>query len=192
MTQPPTRSPSARQIHLLEATYHYVLEHGLCGLSLRPLATAIGTSPRVLLFLFNDKDGLVRAVLERARSDELMAIETVRHAGHGGLRAAGEALWTWLAAPERRALLTLWLEAYARSLVEPDGPSAEFAAQTTDDWLRVLDAAARSEHPAECAAPTLLLSVVRGMLLDLLATGDLDRTDAAVRHHLETLPGIRR
>jgi hypothetical protein len=146
----------------------------------------------VLLFLFNDKDGLVRALLVRARSDELMAIETVRRAGRGGLRAAGEALWKWLADPDRRPLLTLWLDAYTHSLVDPGGPSAEFAARTTDDWLRVLDEASRTEGQAECVPPTVLLAVLRGVLLDLLATGDLDRGDAAVRHYLETLPGGRR
>ena len=62
---------SARREELLERAYGYALEHGLASLSLRPLAEAIGSSPRVLLFLFGSKDGLVRALLERARADEL-------------------------------------------------------------------------------------------------------------------------
>ncbi|MEV6263373.1 hypothetical protein AB0M42_21835 [Streptomyces sp. NPDC051784] len=33
----------------------------LAALSLRPLAEAIGTGPRVLLFLFESKDGLLRS-----------------------------------------------------------------------------------------------------------------------------------
>ena len=65
--QPP---PSARQAELLEAGYAYALTHGLADLSLRPLAAAIGSSPRVLMFLFGNKDGLVRALLARARADE--------------------------------------------------------------------------------------------------------------------------
>ena len=67
--EPPT--PSARQAELLEAAYQYALTHGLTDLSLRPLAEAINSSPRVLLFLFGSKDGLVRALLSRARADEL-------------------------------------------------------------------------------------------------------------------------
>ncbi|MEX3648859.1 TetR family transcriptional regulator, partial [Mycolicibacterium porcinum] len=54
-----TTTPSARKIELLEAAYRYALAHGLGDLSLRPLAAAIGSSPRVLLFLFGSKDGLV-------------------------------------------------------------------------------------------------------------------------------------
>ena len=64
-------APSARQLELLERAYAYSLTHGLADLSLRPLATAIGSSPRVLLFLFDSKDGLIRALLARARVDEL-------------------------------------------------------------------------------------------------------------------------
>src|ERR687889_139227 len=80
---------SARQQELLEAAYGYVLERGLADLSLRPLATAIGSSPRVLLFLFGSKDGLVRALLARARADELDVLDRVRRAGStGGPRAA--------------------------------------------------------------------------------------------------------
>jgi AcrR family transcriptional regulator len=43
-----------------------VLEHGLGEMSLRPLASAIDSSPRVLLYLFGSKDGLVRALLAPA------------------------------------------------------------------------------------------------------------------------------
>ena len=62
---------SARRDELLERAYPYVQEHGLVGMSLRPLAPAIGSSPRVLLYLFGCKDGLIRALLARARADEL-------------------------------------------------------------------------------------------------------------------------
>ena len=47
---------SPRRAELLDASYGYVLNHGLNGLSLRPLAAAIGSSPRVLLYLFGSKE----------------------------------------------------------------------------------------------------------------------------------------
>ena len=57
-SQHPPGSP--RRAELLDACYGYVLTHGLAGLSLRPLAAATGTSPRVLLYLFESKENLVR------------------------------------------------------------------------------------------------------------------------------------
>src|SRR5690348_6628956 len=114
-------APSARRAELLDAAYREVLAHGLADMSLRPLALAIGSSPRVLLFLFGSKDGLVRALLARARTDELALLERLRHGAesdHIGLGAAVERIWGWLAADEHQPLLKLWAEAYARSLVE--------------------------------------------------------------------------
>ncbi|MFM9370907.1 TetR family transcriptional regulator [Streptomyces sp. Da 82-17] len=188
-----TTTPSARQVELLEAAYRYALTHGLADLSLRPLAAAIGSSPRVLIFLFGSKDGLVRALLARARADELALLDRFEAAERSepiGLARAVEEVWAWLAAPEHRPLLRLWAEAYARSLVEPDGAWGGFARRTVEDWL---DALAACQPPAErngeagATRRTLALAVLRGALLDLLATDDEPRATAAVRVHLAHL-----
>jgi hypothetical protein len=136
----------------------------------------------VLLFLFGSKDGLVRELLAKARLDELALLTTLRGSSSGpdavdGLGTAVRVTWRWLADATHRPLLMLWCEAYARSLVEPDGAWAEFARQTVDDWLSVRTRAGLVER-------TLALAVLRGALLDLLATGD--RTTAAVERHLAT------
>jgi len=188
-----TTTPSVRQRDLLEAAYRYALGHGLADLSLRPLAAAIGSSPRVLMFLFGNKDGLVRALLARARTDELAILDRLgqtNDAGSIGLVAAVEQLWAWLVVEKHRPLLQLWAEAYARSLVEPDGAWSGFARATVTDWLTVLAACQPqyekdSEHGA--ARRTLALAVLRGALLDLLATADEDRVTAAIRHQLALL-----
>ncbi|GAA4951471.1 TetR/AcrR family transcriptional regulator [Actinoplanes utahensis] len=183
-------NPSARKAELLEAAYRYALVNGLARLSLRPLAAAIGSSPRVLVFLFGNKEGLIRAVLSRARADELAILEQVGDPVPG-LPATVERLWSWLADPTHRQLLKLWAETYATSLVEPDGVWGGFAAATVHDWLAVLatcQPAAERDSPDGAARRTLALAVLRGALLDLLATGDHRRVTAAVRHQLALLP----
>jgi AcrR family transcriptional regulator len=189
-------TPSTRQTELLELAYRYVLAHGLADLSLRPLAGAIGSSPRVLLYLFGSKDGLVRALLARARTDELELLERLPGLDGNtpdGLHVVAERVWSWLAAEEHRALLTVWVEAYARSLVDPEGPWGGFAAATVTDWLAVLAAAQPSDvrdTAAGRASRTSVLAVLRGALLDLLATGEVDRTTAAVHDRLGTRNGV--
>lgn len=185
-------TPSARKTELLERAYQYVLEHGLAELSLRPLAAAIGSSPRVLLYLFGSKDGLVRALLARARGDELALLDRMRKSCEESLRLddVGKQLWAWLAAEDHAALLTLWVEGYARSLVDPEGPWARFAEATVHDWLSVLYAsqpATARDTALGQAQRSLVLAVLRGAMLDLLATGDRERTTAAVHHHLAAL-----
>lgn len=185
-------TPSARHSELLELAYRYALDHGLADLSLRPLAAAIGSSPRVLLYLFGSKDGLIRALLARARVDELNLLNQMHEASEqssAGLGDVAERIWSWLAAEDHRTLLTLWVEGYARSLADPDGPWSNFAQATVQDWLNVLAAAQPAEvrtTSAGRAQRTLTLAVLRGALLDLLATGDLKRTTAAVHQQLES------
>ena len=191
MTAPHGRAPSPRRDELLELAYRHVLVHGLADMSLRPLAKAIGSSPRVLLFLFGSKDKLIRALLDRARADEIAAIDAFRKADSpAGLADSAEQVWQWLAAPAHRHLLGLWVEAYGRSLADPAGPWAGFAAQTVQDWLGLLatrQPPARRGSRAGAAERTAVLALLRGAMLDLLATGDLARTADAVGFLLRAL-----
>jgi AcrR family transcriptional regulator len=187
-----SRVSSARQLELLERAYAYVLQHGLTSLSLRPLAHAIGSSPRVLLFLFGSKEGLVQAILARARTAELELLNRTPPAGSlEDFASVVRAVWQWLLDEQHRRMLALWLETYAQSLVEPSGPSADFARRTVDDWLELL--AARQPAPirrsrAGATERGLALAVLRGALLDLLATGDEERTTAIMEAYLSRLP----
>jgi AcrR family transcriptional regulator len=181
-----TEPDSPRRRELLEAAYRYVLGNGLAGMSLRPLARQIGSSPRVLLFLFGSKEGLIRALLARAREDELRYLQELREGR--GAREAGREVWSWLAAPSHRALLVLWVEGYARSLLGDPGPWAGFGRETVNDWLEHLaerQPADRRDTAQAQAERTILLAVLRGALLDLLATGDIDRVSAAVEYYLQ-------
>ncbi|MFD8806607.1 TetR/AcrR family transcriptional regulator [Streptomyces sp. NPDC059597] len=192
---PSEPDPSPRRRELLEAAYAYALRGGLAELSLRPLAEAIGSSPRVLLYLFGSKDGLIRALLARARADELAALRRivdVRDSPEdpGGLRPVARELWRWLCDDAHRGLLTLWVESYARSLTDPEGPWGGFARATVEDWLTLLagaQPAALRDSEAARLERTLVLAVLRGGLLDLLATGDTARVTSAVHHQLASV-----
>ena len=184
-----SRVASARQQELLQRAYEYVLQHGLMSLSLRPLAQAIGSSPRVLLFLFGSKEGLVQALLARARTAELEFLQAMRSTSPSDdFASVVRRVWQWLAAEEHRPMLVLWLETYAQSLVEPEGPYAQFARRTVEDWLDLLATHQAPQQRRSRAAATeraLTLAVLRGALMDLLATGDEQRTTALVEAHLK-------
>jgi len=178
----PEEQSSARRTELVDAAYAYALENGLAGASLRPVAEAIGSSTGVLRFLFGSKDGLVRAVLERARADELAMLDSLPT--DGDLRTVAEQVWVWLADPRHAPVLRLWTESYATSLGDPDGPWSDFARRTVEDWLPLLARAqpARVRRTAAGAAQrTAVLAVLRGGMLDLLATGQSARVTRAVR-----------
>ena len=169
----PGAGGSPRRAELLDAAYAYAVEHGLAGLSLRPLAAATGTSPRVLLYLFGSKDDLVREILARSRQEELDLVAAVLAAARPGEdayeRLAGR-LWDYLSDPRQRGTIRLFVEAYATSLRPDPGPWAGFAAASVRDWTQILAAAQPGVPPdrAEVSA-TRTLALLRGLLLDLLA-----------------------
>jgi AcrR family transcriptional regulator len=177
---------SPRRRELLELAFRYVAEHGVSDLSLRPLAAAIGSSPRVLLYLFGSKDGLVREILALARERELEFVAGAGPAGRAMPEAGAETIrrvWAWLDDPAHAPVLRLWCESYVRSL-QGGQPWAGFAAQTVGDWLDILGPLLASDSEDSAAAATLTLAVLRGLLIDVLATGDHDRARAALDRFL--------
>ena len=173
---------SARRAELLGLAYDYVLERGLAGLSLRPLAAAIGTSPRVLLYLFGSKDGLVRELLAKVREQQLALVSssfegrTIR-----GVDELVAVVWRLVSAPERRGPVRLIYEAFLMSLQRDPGPWEGFASEQMRDWLTVLRSVQTGVSPPEAEArATAALALVRGLLLDLLVTEDQDRIARAL------------
>ncbi len=181
-SQYPPGSP--RRAELLSACYGYVLEHGLAGLSLRPLAAATGTSPRVLLYLFGSKEQLVRELLARARHEQISLITGLLGPDNpgGGFEQLADRLWNLLSAPVQRPMVRLTYEAYLRSVSRDPGPWQGFAAETSRDYLDLLIRAQPGVQPARAdATAASTLALIRGLLLDLLADGDTDRVTAAWR-----------
>jgi AcrR family transcriptional regulator len=181
-SQYPPGSP--RRAELLSACYRYVLKHGLAGLSLRPLAAATGTSPRVLLYLFGSKEQLVRELLARARQEQISLITGLLgpDSPDDGFEQLAGRLWNLLSSPEQRPMVRLTYEAYLRSVSRDPGPWQGFAAETARDYLELLIRAQPGAHPARAEATAAsTLALIRGLLLDLLADGDTDRVTAAWR-----------
>ena len=54
-----------KRSNLIDQLADHILAEGLLNASLRPLAKAVGTSDRMLLYYFKDKDELIEAVLDR-------------------------------------------------------------------------------------------------------------------------------
>ncbi|WP_188298415.1 TetR/AcrR family transcriptional regulator [Streptomyces sp. CBMA156] len=160
--------PSPRREEILAATVRYVAEHNVSDLSLRPLAAGIGSSPRVLLYLFGSKEQLVREVLAVGRAEQLALLERSEAEG-GSARETLELLWEWLTEPGHRGALRLFFEGYVRAFGHRE-PWLDFGTASLDEWLpplgRVLDGSR--------ADPTVVLAVLRGLLLDLLAADDAD------------------
>ncbi|GAA1217889.1 TetR family transcriptional regulator [Kitasatospora nipponensis] len=177
MGRPP--DPARRERTLARAT-DYVLAHGLAGLSLRPLAAALDTSPRMLLYDFGSKQELVAAVLAEARrrGAARLAGNPLPQTASAQERLRG--LWAWISAPERAPFVRLFFEVHADGLAHPENYPEQARAIT--DWFTTLGATFHdlATGPDDTVTPTLLMAVIRGLLFDLTTTGDRARTDLAL------------
>jgi AcrR family transcriptional regulator len=170
---------------LLDACTDHALEHGLPD-RLEPLATATGTSARMLIYHFGTRDALLRAVLRRARQRQLETFgDLLRVRPDEPYPATLEHAWTSISGLEGQPFLRLfgqWREGAEQRL----GP--DFRRHATTDWLGPLEDGLRSIGRPELA--TLVLAVLRGLLMDLDATGDRERTDRAFRDFVRTLEDL--
>src|SRR5262245_21914444 len=66
---------SGRRAQLVDAAVDYVFERGASDLSLRPLADALGTSSRMLIYHFGTKDQLLVEILQAARARQYAMLE---------------------------------------------------------------------------------------------------------------------
>src|SRR5437763_1432847 len=179
-----------RRAELLDAVTEYVLEHGLADLSSRPLARAVGTSARILLYDFGSKEELVASALREARAREAATIASYRaSAGHVPLTELLDSAWRWMSARRNERFLRLFFEVYGLALQDPSRFPG-FLEGVVADWLPLVESALRgggvAPDRARALAP-LVVAVERGLLLDLLATGERRRVNRAHREFVDRL-----
>src|SRR6266516_7735201 len=115
MGRPP--DPERRDRTLAQVA-DYVLEHGLDGVSLRPLAAALGTSTRMLLYDFGSKEALLDEALAEIRR-RLAGLLSELQTGRGDA-ATLAAVWDWASADQRVPFMRLFFETYVKALKHPE------------------------------------------------------------------------
>jgi AcrR family transcriptional regulator len=179
------RTSQARD-RLLAAAVRHALDAGIADLSLRQIAAAIGTSHRMLIYHFGSREGLLVAVTQAVEAQQRatllesgIAPEDARRSWE---RLSDPALW-----PQER----LFFELYAYALLGRPGTEG-FLDGIVESWVApVADAlvkAGADERTARADA-RLGVAVVRGLLLDLLATGDRAGVNEAYERFLQHVTG---
>ncbi|WP_062204754.1 TetR/AcrR family transcriptional regulator [Streptomyces sp. NBRC 109706] len=179
-----------RRAELLDRVVDYTVEHGFNDLSWRPIAAALDVSPTTLVHRFGSKEQMLQAVLERLRERIFEATDAATTGRRPGLAEAARAVWERTSSPERDAEFRLFFAVYGRALQAP-GQFSDFLDHVVTDWMNSLrDAQGPHTDPAAATREaTLVIATIRGLLLDLLATGDRARVQEAAEHFLSGLPG---
>jgi AcrR family transcriptional regulator len=176
----------SRRDALLAACTDHVLVEGLIGLSLRPLAKAVGTSDRMLIYHFGSRAGLVAAIIDEATArsvDHLDGLAAPRTVRAGVLR-----LWQAYLEPPLHACNLIYVQAAASGYLGQE-PYRSSVRDSNARW-----AAAMRGWFERCGAPRrrvdritqLVESALLGFHVDLttdtpeeLTRGVRDLADAA-------------
>lgn len=167
---------------LVSAATDYVIEHGLSDLSLRRLGAALGVSHRTLLYHFGSREALYQAILKEARTRErLRAVSRADEAGEPlGAAAMLRTTWHYLSGRREHKFWRFYFEIHGLALQNPERYQ-DVLHGGVEDWLTtasdVLVADGLAEEQASAVA-TLLVAAFRGLMLDLLGTGERERVDA--------------
>jgi AcrR family transcriptional regulator len=185
-TSPPTDPPDPRR-RLLERAIEHVARNGIGDLTLRRLATSIGTSHRMLIHHFGSKEGLwVEIAREVERRQRALLADILPDAE----QPLGKAMWTWwkhISDPSLWSNERLFFELYGQAL--QGRPHTEALLDgIVDSWVEpAAELSIRHGVPPDAARAHARLGVAttRGLLLDLLATGDVESVDAAMTAFIE-------
>jgi AcrR family transcriptional regulator len=172
---------------LLDAAIAHIANRGISDLSLRELAAAIGTSHRMLIHHFGGREGLWVAVVREVEARQRAALGDVIPAEPVTLGEAMRAWWTHISDPSLWPNERLFFEIYGQALQGRPG-TTELLDGIVDAWLEPGATALEAYGFADGRAVARLgIAVTRGLLLDLLATGDRAAVDAAMEAYLGLL-----
>jgi AcrR family transcriptional regulator len=169
---------------LLERALEHVAAHGLSDVSLRELAAAIGTSHRMLLYHFGSREGLVAAIVATMEAQQRDALAALAD-GTSSPRQLIESQWAQLTEPAVRPFVALFFEVLALAVHRRPGTEG-FLDQLTDPWLALAaDLAERMGLVADVDELRLGVAVTRGLLVEVLASGDVEGPTASLRRFLD-------
>jgi len=140
----------------------------------------------MLAYYFGTREALLATVLSALRAEEREALYST--ARTWSLRDAALAMWAYYTDPDRRAEHQAFFYVYARALQQPE-LFTEFAA-SLNAWVDVTTELAVAEGDDDDTAARraqLLVSAVRGLLIDRLMSTTPERVDAAFDLLIESM-----
>jgi AcrR family transcriptional regulator len=176
-----------RRTELLDSAVDFAVKNGFSEVSWRPIAAALDVSPTALVHHFGTKEQMLVAILGRLRERIVVAMSD-QPGERIDLVTAARRAWKGASNPRRSGEYRLFFEVYGRALQAPQ-PFAEFLDHVVADWMRSLVEAQGPDIDPTTATrkATLVIATIRGLLLDLLATGDRDRVEDAANSFLDSL-----
>jgi AcrR family transcriptional regulator len=172
---------------LLDGAIEYVAANGLSDVSLRTLAAALGTSHRMLIHHFGGKEQLWVEIVRTVEARQRALLGDILPDAEQPLEEAMRRWWKHISDPALWPNERLFFEIYGQAL-QGRPHTTELLDGIVDDWLEPIteiNASLGLPRPLARAHARLGIAVTRGLLLDLLATRDVEGVDAAMDAFIE-------
>ena len=164
-----------RRDDLLRRVVKAAAEGGLARRSLRDLAAQVGTSHRMLIHHFGSREGVLTAVVEAVEREQNERLGELPDDAAEAIRVS----WRRTSVPSLWPIERLFFECYARG-AQGEAPFNRLVPALVEQTLAAVSTRADVANDEGRAAARLGLAVIRGLLLDLVATGDRKATDRAL------------
>ncbi|SCG66439.1 TetR/AcrR family transcriptional regulator [Micromonospora halophytica] len=171
---------SAAREALLDRCMAYLQDSGFSDLSIREIAAGVGTSHRMLIYHFGTREQLLVAIVERIEAAQRTALADLV-SPEGDLTEVGRQFWRRVSDPTLAPATRLFFEIYSHAIYRRPWTDS-FRATVVDAWAEPLAEllVQRGFDPAEARQRARLgLAATRGLILDLLVTGEREILDAA-------------
>jgi AcrR family transcriptional regulator len=171
---------SAAREALLDRCVAFLQESGFSDLSIREIAAGVGTSHRMLIYHFGGREQLLVAIVERVEAAQRAALADLV-ALEGDLAEVGRQFWRRVSDPALAPATRLFFEIYSHAIYRRAWTDS-FRATVVAAWAEPLAEllVRRGFAPADARRRARLgLAATRGLILDLLVTGEREILDAA-------------
>jgi AcrR family transcriptional regulator len=187
----PADAPQNERDRLLGLAVDYVLAHGVASLTLRGLATAIGSNNRMLLYYFGSKDQLTMDALHSAgsRFPRFRRISHDLRTGPQDLQTRLTKAWDGISAAETRPFARLFFEVFGLAVNQPDVYGG-WLENVAHELVADVAAAIEREGVRGKGAETLARELVacwRGLQMDLLGSSDERRAHLAAQASIDAV-----
>jgi AcrR family transcriptional regulator len=184
--------PATGREALLERAVAHFASYGVGDTSLRALAEAIGTSHRMLIYHFGSRAGLLAAVVDRVEAGARATLAATYADSRAGEDPLAAGLRFWKAVTDEALVYGPLFFELSSHAMQGRPHAADLRERLVTTWLGAMTDlwAARGLPRREARLQARLdLAVARGLLHDLLLTGDRRGVDAAMSRYAEGVVG---
>lgn len=159
---------------LLEKILEYLLKNGIQDLSLRPLAKALKTNARMLIYHFGSKEHLIIEALGLAQRKQIAALMNSPKPRKSS-KAELLFLWQWFSSENFLPFGKLLFEVEVQ-VINGNTHYASFVTQILKGWVSFIQSRFTK---CDITTANLIVNTLSGLLLDKLISNDSKRVNAS-------------